>query len=234
MRRWAVEAVRGSVADLHGRRWREPTRRAVWRLEPVDGAVVVGSTQRDLGSLGTRAVAAGLGVVRRRSGGAAVLVEPGGMLWVDVVVPRGDPLWDDDVGRAPLWLGEVWVRALAQLGVRATVHAGPMVHGNWSRVACFAGLGPGEVSTSRPGAGARTNVKLVGMSQRRTREGARFQCAALRAVDAPRLAAILAGPDERTALEAELDARVTDLAAVGVAETRVDELWQALLAELPT
>ena len=68
---------------------------------------------------------AGIEVVRRRSGGGAVLLVPGEVLWVDVVVPRDDALWDDDVGRATHWLGELWVRALTRCGVAgATVHTG--------------------------------------------------------------------------------------------------------------
>ena len=77
---------------------------------------------------------------------------------------------DDDVGRATHWLGQLWVRTLARRRVEgATVHTGAMVCRPWSKLVCFAGLGPGEVSI-----GER---KAVGISQRRTRLGARFQCA---------------------------------------------------------
>ncbi|MEY2454843.1 MAG: lipoate---protein ligase [Acidimicrobiaceae bacterium] len=107
----------------------------------------------------------GIEVVRRRSGGGAVYVEPGGTLWVDVVVPRGDDLWDDDVGRATYWLGAAWAAAI---GERAVVHRGAMVRTEWSDLVCFAGLGPGEVTVD--------DRKVVGISQRRTRDAARFQC----------------------------------------------------------
>ena len=110
---------------------------------------------------------AGIDVVRRRSGGGAVHLEPGGTLWVDVVVPRGDDVWDDDVGRATFWLGEAWAIAV---GAGAAVHRGPMVRTEWSDLVCFAGLGPGEVTID--------DRKVVGISQRRTREAARFQCVA--------------------------------------------------------
>jgi hypothetical protein len=46
-----------------------------------------------------------------------------------------------------------------------------MEPGRWGGLACFAGIGPGEVLL-----GGR---KSVGVSQRRDRSGARFQCAAL-------------------------------------------------------
>ena len=124
--------------------------------------------------------ATGVEVVRRRSGGGAVLVEPIGTLWVDVVLPRGDALWDDDVGRAAHWLGDAWAAAI---GDRAVVHRGAMVRAPLSDAVCFAGLGPGEVTVD--------GRKVVGISQRRTREAARFQCVAYERWDAGPLEAAL-------------------------------------------
>ena len=50
-------------------------------------ALVLGSTQR-AEVVDERACAdAGVEVVRRRSGGGAVLLEPGAVVWFDVVVP---------------------------------------------------------------------------------------------------------------------------------------------------
>ena len=135
-------------------------------VEPTSAAVVLGSTQPD------SVVAPGTPTVRRRSGGGAVLVEPGGLVWVDVFVPAGDPLWEADVGRAFAWLGRLWMAALADAGTAgARAHTGPLVTTPWSPLVCFAGLGPGEVTLD--------GAKVVGMSQRRTRSGALFQCAAL-------------------------------------------------------
>ena len=47
-----------------------------------------------------------------------------------------------------------------------------MVRTTWSDHVCFAGIGGGEV--------IRDGRKVVGISQRRTRAGARFQCALYR------------------------------------------------------
>lgn len=135
-------------------------------VEPTSAAVVLGSTQDP------SIVIPGTPMVRRRSGGGAVLVEPGTLVWVDAFVPAGDPLWQDDVGRAFAWFGEVWSAALADTGVPGTrPHRGPLVTTRWSPLVCFAGLGPGEATLD--------GGKVVGMSQRRTRAGALFQSAAL-------------------------------------------------------
>jgi lipoate-protein ligase A len=85
-----------------------------------------------------------------------------------VWIPRSDPLWDDDVVTSSLWLGETWRDALVALGVRdLEVHEGRLVRSSLSDLVCFAGVGPGELSWR--------GRKLVGISQRRTRQGARFQ-----------------------------------------------------------
>ncbi len=153
---WNVHRARGSAADFHHRDL--PAERGVWLFEIERPTVVLGSRQ-------TIVDLPGVDVVRRRSGGGAVYLEPGGALWVDVVVPRDDPLWDDDVGRATHWLGAAWAVAI---DAEAVVHRGPMVSTEWSDAICFAGLGPGEVTID--------GRKAVGISQRRTREWARFQC----------------------------------------------------------
>ena len=132
---------------------------------------MLGSTQPDDVVDRQRAEGAGVEVTRRASGGGAVLVVPGELLWADVFVARDDPRWEADVGRSFHWLGEAWAGALGDLGVAAGWHAGPFRPSPWSRLVCFAGLGPGEVAT-----GGR---KVVGMSQRRTRDGSLFSCAAL-------------------------------------------------------
>ena len=150
----------------------------MWVLDAERPALVLGSTQPE-SDVDTEALAAGdIDLVRRRSGGGAVLVVPGECLWVDVVLPRDDVLWDDDVGRAPVWVGEVWAAALIGLGLPAQVHRGGLVRTDWSSRVCFAGLGPGEVTAA--------GRKVVGVSQRRTRAGARFQCAVLFAWDPTR------------------------------------------------
>lgn len=147
-------------------------------------ALVLGSTQ-DPGIVdGALAASWGIEVVQRRSGGGVVLLVPGEVAWLDVILPAGDILWSDDVSRAGLWLGEVWQAALADLGIDgATVHRDAVVCGPLGRMVCFGVVGPGEVSVE--------GRKVVGVSQRRSRTAARFQCAAYRHWEADGLAALL-------------------------------------------
>lgn len=158
---------RGSAADLHGL---EPTGavREVWWLEVDRPALVLGSAQPVEAADADACAAAGVEVVRRRSGGGAVLMLPGEIVWLDVIVPRDDPQWDDDVGRSMWWVGEAWATALRAVGVDdVAVHRGPQVRSTWSSLVCFDGLGAGEVTVA--------GAKAVGISQRRTRSWARMQ-----------------------------------------------------------
>jgi lipoate-protein ligase A len=189
--RWVVEEHREPPADFHARPLPVPMGPTVWVCEPTVPTLVLGSGQHDEVADAAACAAAGVAVARRRTGGGAVLVEPGGLLWLDVLLPAGDPLWDEDVARAFLWLGEAWAAALGALGVDALVHRGGLCTTPWSRLVCFGGLGTGEVTDAG-------GVKLVGLSQRRSREGARFQCAALAGWDPARVVGLLAlEPGER-------------------------------------
>ena len=165
---WAVERGFGPAASLHA--LGDPARPArAARVLEVDGPSLVLGSSQPLDLIDSeRAAAAGVAVARRRSGGGAVYLDPGRHVWVDLLVPRGDRLWDDDVVRAAGWAGELWGAVAASLtGEPASVHRGGSVGGRWGRLICFAGLGPAEVTV-----GGR---KVVGISQRRSRDWTRIQ-----------------------------------------------------------
>lgn len=176
---WDVERVTGSAQELHARSLPDPPQRTVWAFTVDRPALVLGSTQASEVVDPDAIERAGVEVARRHSGGGAVLLVPDEVTWIDVVIPATDPLWEPDVGAAFLWLGRSWREALTASAEGATptvdptaetfdVYDGPLVSNRWSALVCFAGLGPGEVT-----AGSR---KVVGLSQRRTRQAVRFQC----------------------------------------------------------
>ena len=210
---WHVERIHGSAGVQHARELPDPLTRTAWIFTVDRPALVLGSTQPDDVVDHAALDAAQAELVRRRSGGGAVWLEPGGTLWVDLLLPRGDPLWDDDVGRAAHWVGGAWAAAI---GDTAAVHRGGMVCSAESGRVCFAGLGPGEVTI-----GGR---KAVGVSQRRTRIGARFQCVAYEVWDPGPLARVLRLSDEAAG---GLDAVATGL------DRPLDAVEEALLDHVP-
>jgi lipoate-protein ligase A len=168
---WQIERLSGSAGALHAREIDDVSSRTVWLFEPSATALALGSTQSIDDVDQPAAKRLGVDVVRRHSGGGAVLIEPDSTLWIDVLIPSDDPLWTADVSVAPVWLGRVWAAAIGRVGRDgAEVHDGPMRSTRRSGVVCFDGIGPGEVVLG---------AKTVGISQRRIRNCARFQTIAL-------------------------------------------------------
>ena len=165
--------------------------------------LVLGSGQPDEIVDLAAAAAADVEVARRASGGGAVLLVPGDVLWADLVIPRDHPRWDDDIVAGAGWVGDAWLEALVSVGVdraRLRRHQGGSVEGAWSKLVCFAGIGPGEVTLD--------GRKIVGLSQRRSRAGARFQMAVLLRWDPEMMLRLLALDPEWRATGAAALARV--------------------------
>jgi lipoate-protein ligase A len=98
---------------------------------------------------------------------------------------------------------------------------GRLRQSNWSARVCFAGVGAGEVTVE--------GRKVVGISQRRTRRAALFQCAVPVVWDPTRLLDLLAlDPAERATGTVALAE-----AAVGIGPTVAGRLVPALLDRLP-
>lgn len=139
-------------------------------------AIVLGRGQR---RLEVRA-GADVDLVRRDSGGGAVLLDPE-LLSLDVAVPAGHP-WIDpgDLGAVFARVGGAWAGALGALGLHgAVVHAGPSTTPRATdprttllAAVCYATLGRGEVHVR--------GRKVVGLSQRHRRHGVLVQCGLLR------------------------------------------------------
>ena len=166
MESWIVKKSEGSVADRHLTLPSFDARQII--IHEIDKPTMVfGTAQRNT----HLEEDIKCDYVYRKSGGGAVFLEPGQVLWVDFVIPRGDLLWCDDIRYSSVWLGELWVSALRGVGLSGGVHDGEIRKNELSPFVCFAGLTTGEVTLF--------GKKIIGISQRRTREGAWFQCAAL-------------------------------------------------------
>lgn len=204
-----------TAREFHARDVPVPAAPEIWFPEVTTPALVLGSTQSDAVVDHEACRLAGVAVVRRRSGGGAVLLRPGEVTWVDVIVPRGATGWSDDIHGPMVWLGRHLADAFAEALPRRsfTAHAGPMETTPWSSLVCFDGIGAGEVLVD--------GVKLIGISQRRTRDAARLQCCWYSRHDASDLVALLA-PEGRP--------EVGDLRPVAVVSDELARAVPALLA----
>ncbi len=171
--RWRVDRVVTSAEEAHCF-WPAtgdllPLARLV---DTVDSAVVFGSsTPAEEYSLAA-ITSAGYEVVRRRSGGGAVIVTPQDQLWLMLYLDSHDPLISSDLGRSFIWLGELFQRVImdiAGLELELVTERQPPTDG--SRIACFAGLGFGELHVS--------GRKVLGLSQRRSQGVVSFQASLL-------------------------------------------------------
>jgi lipoate-protein ligase A len=201
--------------------------------------VVLGSTQRSdvIDHNGSDVVdpygSDVIDVVRRRSGGGAVLVSPDDPVWIDLWVPAGDELWTTDVTRAFAWLGAAWGSAFGQLGLTGieVQGPGPGPCTRWSSLICFGGVGAGEVTVD--------GRKVVGLAQRRDRRGAWFHGACLVRWDPTALlGALRFVGDERAAAAAGLSAAATGVADAAIAQgsasaPSADGITVAFLDALP-
>jgi lipoate---protein ligase len=186
---YRVVRSRSSAAEFHARAVPDPAPREIWQHDITSAALVLGSTQDasivDVDVCRHR----GVDVVRRRSGGGAVLLLPAEVTWIDVIVPAGGAGWSDDVHGPMVWLGRHLAAVIGEvigevIGASSgdadlVVHDAAMLTTRWSRLVCFDGVGAGEVLV-----GGR---KLVGISQRRTRHAARLQCCWYSSYDPARL-----------------------------------------------
>lgn len=202
----------GVAAALHGRPIAVEQR--ISQLHATRPAIVLGRAQKVDDGFEARAGAAGFDVTRRVSGGSAVVVGPGECVWIDVVIARGAPGWSDDIGKAGCWMGDQWLAALSSAGVPdLKVHRTAMDKRPGSDAVCFAGVASGEVLRA-------DGAKLVGVSQRRTRGWALFQCAIPLRWDPSPLIEVLGPRAEagRHAAVATLEASVADAAIAALAE----------------
>ena len=209
---WGRHDWTGTAADFHAMEL--PAERALWWCQVQDPTVILGSTQTVDDVDQNIAVESGLLVSRRRSGGGAVFVHPTDSVWVDITISRNDPLWKDDVVQSMLWLGDLFVAALSSW-VQAQVYRDSFSTGVDGRVVCFASSSPGEVFVGTD--------KLVGISQRRSRDGSRFQCVLYRQWQPTEWSHVLASPDVRSRV-ADIPVATLDIPALTLVNAISEQL----------
>ena len=197
--------------------------------------------------------AAGYAVVRRTSGGTAVLADET-MLALDVALPAAHPRAGTDVVAAYRWVGDAFRETLAVLAPGAALRLRLVRPGEARRdqaavrdaaagsagalraLACFGTLSPWEVVLDAPGvapgAGAAAR-KLVGLSQVRKRGVVLFQAGLYTTVRVAPLVALLRLEEaERGRLAATLPARVAGLDDAGLLGSHLEALRQGVQARL--
>ncbi|MGI9016643.1 MAG: lipoyl protein ligase domain-containing protein [Euzebya sp.] len=168
---------------------------------PTDQAIVLGRGQTDSTAV------PGHEQLQRPSGGGVVLMNDD-LLSLDIILPSAHPwLADSDLAKVFQPIGQAWASALGDLGVPdVAVHDGPATATRLGPAeqrplaeVCYASLGRGEVTAS--------GRKLVGLSQRRRRQGALIQCGIMRTWNASVLI---------TALGVDIARAAIEIAAVGL------------------
>lgn len=209
-------------------RFRSVGVRAVEAPDVVRPTLVLGSTQPVELVEPVAVRAGGVDLVRRRGGGGAVYLQPGGQLWMDAWIPRNDPLWTPDVSLAAEWVGAWWGEALGEFGLAGfEIHTGRSVPGELGDLVCFAGHGPGELFLS--------GRKIVGLSQWRAREGTLFSsCAYVGWDPVPLLELLDLAVRVRTELASDLRAVAVGLSELAPAVRDVAPLRERLLESYPT
>lgn len=164
---WTIEYVNGNAQDLIQQSLEIPSSRVVRICKVQRPSVILGSTQKTL-DLQPCAYGFDIDIVTRRSGGGAVWVCPDNYVWIDIFLPRGDLLISNEISTSFFWLGTVLVQVLTKVGLKQVqMHKGRFVKTPWSSAICFSSKSPGEIFLG--------DKKVVGISQRRTREGVLFQ-----------------------------------------------------------
>jgi len=201
---------------------------ATWRYSSV--ALVLGRSQKPSAAMLERAGEEGIDVVKRASGGGAVIAGP----WMcshTVLLPPDHALVRMSLPRSYEVIGAAWQRALGRLGIPTTiaprVAAGPAAADEAMRWVCFASLSYGELV-------GPANRKIVGLAQVRRRNGAAI-CAGLLLdqPDWPRLLRVWLGREDEALAQSLRDGTVScEECAPRQRAPEIEVINEELVAEL--
>ncbi|MBN0988129.1 lipoyl protein ligase domain-containing protein [Amphritea pacifica] len=195
-------------------------------------AVIMGCSQRpDEGQM-RRSEAAGFAMIRRRSGGGAVLAGPW-MLSVTVFIPPEHPVAKQNIIEIFSWLEQIWIAALRACNVpckgvdQAMIDRSKTISQEQNlKWACYASLSHGEVVSE-------DGRKLVGLAQIRKRKGVALVSGLhLSPCDWQQLSSVVVDkPEQGSALEA-LNSDAQSLSGIS-AEVLLPDLIQAFTDRIP-
>ncbi|WP_421866109.1 lipoate--protein ligase family protein [Motiliproteus sp.] len=203
----------------------------LWRY--AQPAIIMGCSQRPTPEQQQRAAQQHLPIIRRGSGGGAVLAGPW-MLSLSVFIPTDHPLAQLDLIKIFSWYEQIWLRALQSAGVdckgvdKALIeHSKQVAKDQQVDWACYAALSHGEIVSP-------DGRKLVGLAQIRKRH-----CIALvsglhlQPCDWPILSEVVVDDPTKGSVLASLNADVEQLSNA-CAEQRLEAILQHFCQTLPS
>lgn len=156
-----------SAEQAHQYQFPSDSRTEIACFEISNTSLVMGSAQRPEIFDQQALAKADIDLVKRSSGGGAVFVDGLNVIWVDVFAPKDSPLWHRDLAKNFEIVGGCWQRAFSECGMRLEMVTSSTSKSAEARLVCWAGIGWGELVVG--------NRKILGLSQRRNRWGARVQ-----------------------------------------------------------
>ena len=195
-------------------------------------AIIMGCSQRPDESQLRRAAQHGLPIMRRGSGGGAVLAGPW-MLSVTLFIPADHPVGKLDIIKIFNWFEQLWTKALVASGVTCKGVDKPLIERSketskregveW---ACYASLSHGEVVSL-------DGRKLVGLAQIRKRKAVALVSGLhLKPCDWQALCHVVVDDRDQAAVLEALNADVEQLTG-GSAGERMPLIIQRLIDALP-
>lgn len=167
---WSVETRNGTAQELHDAPAPDVSNGGLAVVNKISrNALVLGSAQSaDL--VNPEALdRANVELVKRSTGGGIVYIDAVADLWIDFYLPTSDERTQASLEGSFDWLGQLWLRALGETTLDLSISSSkPSSPTSESGLYCFASPGFGEVCSA--------DHKIVGISQRRTRDYSKFQC----------------------------------------------------------
>ena len=202
-----------------------------WQYDQA--AVIMGCSQRPSEEQIKRSEQAGFPILRRRSGGGAVLAGPW-MLSVTVFIPPDHPVAGQNIIEIFSWLEQIWIDTLSTCGVPCKGVDQQMI--DRSKVvsqeqdlkwACYASLSHGEVISD-------DGRKLVGLAQIRKRKGVALVSGLhLYPCDWNELSRVVVGSTEPGLSLEALNSDASSLSGIS-SERLLPDLIQAFIDRLPS